>query len=84
MSVTVEFTYGVEDWDLSTLAGWQTFYVPQSQSICIADLTTLISEMNTECLYLTGYDTSGAEWTAGPPFDLTGTLQPKWYTFLAS
>jgi hypothetical protein len=49
--------------------------VPQSQSICIADFTTLINEMDTDCLYDTGFDTSQ---------DITGLGQPKWYTFAAS
>jgi len=73
--VTLSFTYGVNDWDLQADYGWEPYYVPQSQALCIADLNTLIVEMDNVCAYDTGYDTSQ---------DLTGTGQPKWYTFIAS
>jgi hypothetical protein len=84
----LDFTYGVEDWSLGALYGWQPFYEPQGQAICIADLTVLINEMVNDnvCLFATGYDTSGVinGDTAGGVQDPTGTGQPKWYTFSAS
>ena len=73
--VTLQFSYGVNDWQTQLDFGWQPYYEPQSQALCIADLTNLVNEMNNVCLYTTGYDTS---------LDITGTGQPKWYTFSAS
>ena len=73
--MTLTFTYGVNDWDLQSTLGWQPYYVPQSQTLCIADLNTLIGEMDNSCAFDTGYDTSQ---------DTSGTGQPKWYTFIAT
>jgi hypothetical protein len=73
--VTLQFSYGVNDWDFQAAYGWQPYYEPQSQALCVANHTNLINEMNNVCFYLTGYDTSQ---------DVTGTGQPKWYTFSAS
>jgi hypothetical protein len=79
--VALNFQYGVADWELTANWGWQPYYEPQSQALCIADLQTLINEMvnSGDCLYTSGYDTSGFDTNV-----LTGTLQPKWYTFSAT
>lgn len=88
LTVSLTFEYGVEDWGLDSAYGWQPYYEPQSQSICIADLQVLISEMVNDnyCLGTSGYDTSGLinGNTAGGVQDATGTGQPKWYTFSAN
>lgn len=73
--VKLTFKYGVNDWNLQNNLGWQPYYVPQGQALCIADLNTLITEMDSSCAFYTGYDTSG---------DTSGTGQPKWYTFIAT
>ena len=73
--MTLTFTYGVNDWNLQKSLGWQPYYVPQSQTLCIADLNTLVVEMDNSCAFDTGYDTSQ---------DTSGTGQPKWYTFIAT
>lgn len=73
--INFDFKYGVNDWGLQAAYDWQTYYVPQSQELCIADLKTLIQDMHNSCLFGTGYDTSQ---------DLSGSGQPKWYTFMAS
>jgi hypothetical protein len=85
LNVNLEFTYGVEDWGLSAAYGWQPFYEPQSQALCIADLTVLINEMVNDnvCLFATGYDTSGVINGVGGVENPSGTGQPKWYTFSA-
>jgi hypothetical protein len=88
ITVALNFEYGVDDWGFTANYGWQTFYEPQSQALCIADLETLINEMVNDnvCLGTSGYDTSGVinGNTAGGISDYLGTLQPKWYTFSAT
>jgi hypothetical protein len=87
-TVALNFEYGVDDWGFTEYYGWQPYYEPQSQALCIADLQTLINEMENDnvCLDTSGYDTSGVVNTnpsAGTTNPL-GTLQPKWYTFSAT
>jgi hypothetical protein len=87
-TVSLSFAYGVDDWSFTANYGWQPYYEPQSQALCIADLQTLINEMVNAnvCLGTSGYDTSGVinGNTAGGVQDFLGTLQPKWYTFSAT
>jgi hypothetical protein len=88
LTVSLSFIYGVEDWSLPANDGWQPYYEPQSQSLCIADLKVLINEMVNDnfCLDTSGYDTSGVlngQNSLGVQ-DPTGTGQPKWYTFQAN
>jgi hypothetical protein len=87
-TVALNFEYGVDDWGFTAYAGWQPYYVPQSQALCIADLQTLINEMVNDmvCLGTSGYDTSGVinGQTSFGVQDIYGTLQPKWYTFSAT
>jgi hypothetical protein len=79
--VALNFEYGIDDWGFTAQYGWQPYYEPQSQALCIADLQTLINEMvnSGDCLYTGGYDTSGVDVGVG-----SGTFQPKWYTFSAT
>lgn len=65
--------------------------MPQSQSLCISDLKTLIGELFggiANCIVHTGYDTSGIDSDGAPlPGGIQipdGTGQPKWYAFKAS
>ncbi|KAH6666945.1 hypothetical protein B0J14DRAFT_642825 [Halenospora varia] len=73
--LNLDVKYGVADWNTQALYGWQKFYVPQSQALCKADLTNLVSDMKTTCFFWQGYDTSN---------DITGTGMPKWYSFSVS
>ena len=87
-TVALNFEYGVDDWGFTAYWGWQPYYEPQSQALCIADLQILINEMVNDnvCLYTSGYDTSGVinGQTSFGVQDIYGTLQPKWYTFSAT
>jgi len=71
----LELKYGVADWGTQANFGWQKFFVPQSQALCIADLTNLVADMQSVCFFWPGYDTSN---------DISGTGQPKWYSFSVS
>ncbi|KAH8654146.1 hypothetical protein BGZ60DRAFT_435972 [Tricladium varicosporioides] len=72
--LNLDLKYGVADWGTQSIYKWQKFYVPQTQALCKADLTNLVSDMKT-CFFWQGYDTSK---------DITGTGMPKWYSFSVS
>jgi hypothetical protein len=65
LAIVLNFEYGVNDYG----TGWK-FYMPQSQSFCIAGFTRVISEMDVDCAFDYGYNT---EW------DQAEINAPAWY-----